>query len=354
MILSLILFLTLNAHATGTTCDRYSRPTPAVVADKLIHATTFLEKRAAQWVHEQGCISCHTVLPYVMGQFDATALNRDAFTQIDNLVRHRVQKFDSTPPWYDGSHASQSKATESVMNSLILAKIDQLKGATRASPETLLSFSKMRELQNADGSWSWLDWSLQPWESYQAAPFGASLAAMAIARSEAGHLPQFAGMIAKIRSYLKTTDQAAATHLWDRLCILLAEAELGSVIETSRVSAILKDLFDKQLDSGGWSMNDFGSWQKHGDQSCAKAQNADGYATAYGMFVLKSLKASGKIPTGLKTQLDSAYQGGLYWLITNQSSSGKWPSASLNSTNTFNQNLVEDAATGFGMAVLTN
>jgi hypothetical protein len=342
----LLLFITsVNSFA------QTSQPTPSPAA--LTATLNYIEPRAHTWISDHGCVSCHTILPYMVGRVTPDALNSTVYQEIIRLVSNRTQNFDAMDPWYYGDRAPESKATESVINSFILTQSDRAHGLTTPSALTNLAIAKMKQLQAADGSWLWLNFQLEPWESQNATPYGASLAAVTLARSSARTNPANAQMIQKLKTYLVRANQNSSTSLWAKASILWAESEFGGIISADDVSGTLTTLLSKQLPSGGWSMNQLGTWKKQGHQPAAGANTADGYASAYVTYVLKKLKASGRVPTRLSANLDASYTKALDWLVRSQNRNGYWESASLEMDDSFNQSLVEDAAAGFALAVIS-
>jgi hypothetical protein len=315
-------------------------------------AVGYLEPRVHEWMATKGCVSCHNALPYAVGRITPDAVNSSTFQEIEQLVTSRAQNFDSMEPWYAYEKADMSKATESVLNSLILTQIDTVRGRTTPSQATLLSFAKMKQLQREDGSWLWLNFELDPWENVTATAYGVSLAAVAVARSPIRNQVQYAQMISKMKAYLVKANQDPASSLWTRMSILWADSELGGILNPSDYASLLTDILSKQLPTGGFSENQFGNWKKQGTQVAAGEFEADGYASAYAEYVLKKVIASGRAPLRLTANLNSAYTRGLDWIVRSQNAQGYWESASVNVDDPFNQSLVEDAAAGFALAVI--
>ena len=326
--------------------------TPSTPAEN--SAIAYLEPRVHDWLSTRGCVSCHSVVPYTIGRITPDALQSTVYQEVITLVTDRTQNFDSMSPWYSGSHATQSKATESVLNALILTQYDITQGLTSPSAVTLQAFDKMKELQGSDGSWEWLDYGMEPWESHPATVYGVALASVAFARSGARFSPNYTGVIQNMTSYLVQAQMDPASSLWAKISILWAESEFGGILTKEQISDNLTTMLSKQLPSGGWSMNQLGSWKKFGTQAAAGDMTADGYASAYLAYVLKKLKASGKVPAELAANVDQAYSNALDWLVANQNAQGLWDSASLVQDAPFNRSLVEDAAAGFALAVFAD
>jgi squalene-hopene/tetraprenyl-beta-curcumene cyclase len=352
----LIFGLAIQAFAAGVPgpheCAELLLPAAEVTAARTILANAYLDGRAAGWVQQNSCISCHTVVPFVVGRSGAGALSGEAFKEVERLVSTRINAETPLPAWYGGTREHSSYATESVLNSLILSQIDTLKNVRRTSKITIKAFQRLKEMQNADGSWEWLDYSLQPWETHEAAPYGATLAAVAISRSPARAQPQFADMVRKMKAYLKASSANEHLSLWNRVSVLWANAEIKGVMSKAVVEKTLSELMAKQLPSGGFSMNHLGNWKKQGSFPEAGENTADGYASAYVLFILKQVNDHGQIPESLKPRFNAVFHDGINWLVDHETANGTWTSASLNSTDPFNRGLVEDAATGFALAVL--
>ena len=356
LISALLMFTACSGSANKPSVQSSSlaNKTFAKVASSKKSAFTYIESRAHEWVTERGCVSCHTVLPYAIGNMRSGATSAVAYQDILKLVTTRTQTFETSDPWYGDSRALQSKATESVLNAFILTQADTAQKLKTPSDITKLAFEKLKSQQSADGSWLWLDFEMEPWESVAATPYGASLAAVAFARSPLRTDPNYASVVQKIKTYLHTAHQDQTITLWSNISILWAESELGGILTSDEFSSILSDLISKQLPSGGWSMNHLGNWQKQGTQLAAGDMNADGYASAYLTYVLRKALASGRVPKALNKNVTSAYKSGIDWLLKNQNIQGYWESASLTVDDPYNQSLVEDAAAGFALGVLGN
>src|SRR5260370_12592656 len=138
------------------------------------------------------CISGHTTLPYALARpalreraGDAQISTREQ--RLLENVRTRVRRWTETAPYYGardthGAKAVESRATEAVLNALILADADARAG--RLSDDTRQAFDNMWALQQSagaqSGAWSWLRFGLDPWEGQHAEYFGAALAALAV------------------------------------------------------------------------------------------------------------------------------------------------------------------------------
>src|SRR6266700_226010 len=84
---------------------------------------------------------------------------------------------------------SESRATEAILNALILANRDAQTG--RLADDTRAALANVWALQmntgELSGAWAWLDFHYEPWESADAKPFGAALAALAMGMAPGGY-----------------------------------------------------------------------------------------------------------------------------------------------------------------------
>ena len=75
----------------------------------------------------------------------------------------------------------ESRGTEAVLNALILARALTPQQSRREPSESYATaLGVLWETQRSYGAWDWLDFGLEPFESVDAAYYGATLAALAI------------------------------------------------------------------------------------------------------------------------------------------------------------------------------
>jgi squalene-hopene/tetraprenyl-beta-curcumene cyclase len=338
-------------------------------------AAHYLDSRCQTWFEfERGhrgqgasstsCISCHTALPYCLGRPALQKLMQDSRAneleqkmlvhtamRVNNWAKLDMPAFQL---YYDSSDTKkkESRGTEAILYAVILSLHDRDLKLSSPSPVTKKAFTNLWELQIADGnrrgSWDWLNFGTEPWESEVAGYHGAALAAIAT-----GTCPGYyskgtdAALDAKVTlltSFLK--ENLAKQNLFNRLWALWASSALEGVLETKDREQIVADLFAKQRDDGGWSLSSLGSYSRK--DSSKEETGSDGYATG---LILHALQCSGI------QKSEPRVAKGLAWLSTNQKPDGSWGASSLNKKRdpeTHIGKFMSDAATGFAVLALSH
>ena len=138
---------------------------------------------------EERCLSCHTAIPYALARAALRRLSNDGTPtaheqRIAETAKLRVENARRKQPFYDDSEEKklESRGVESVLNAVILTHLDH-----NAEPDETLrrAMTRLWEAQRPDGAWDWLDFGLEPYETPDAAFYGATAAALA-AGSPAG------------------------------------------------------------------------------------------------------------------------------------------------------------------------
>ena len=340
-------------------------------------AAVYLDQREVAWRNWPGaardhgtfCISCHTVLPYVLSR---PALRPDVAEQVPSDgelkiltdVRERVRLWNQTEPYYkDAGYAdgkpAQSRGTEAVLNALILANHDAQE--QKLSPETETAFHIMWALQqtegDARGSWGWLTFGMEPWEANDSAYYGATLAAIAVGMAPENYRarPDIQPRLNLLREYLNRDIKKQSTI--NRVVLLWAGRKLPGLIDAEKQATIIKELRDSQHSDGGWELSSL-SWPN--DRSLhsliqsrlrwdwsRQDMRSDGYATALISYVLGQAGLSPNDPT---------LKRGLVWLAQSENSDGSWPSLSLikkRDPSSMPGHFMRDAATAYAVLALT-
>ncbi len=300
------------------------------------------------------CISCHTALPYALARPTLRgALAESGPSAVERAllddVEKRVGLWSQTQPYYRDM-AAASRSTESVLNALILANHDAREG--RRSASTQAALDNMWALQQTSGTesgaWLWIRFDNEPWEAYDSAYYGATLAALAAGMmpDEYRAQPRVRDAIARLRQYLNR-EFDAQTPL-NHVALLWASARLAGILDRERRQAIIDDIWNRQLPDGGWSAASLaGNWKF--EDGSPLVVRSDGYATGLVAFALEQ--------SGIASS-DPRLARGLAWLRSNQSRwNGRWTGYSLNRRHRawFNQasKFMDDAATAYAVLALS-
>jgi squalene-hopene/tetraprenyl-beta-curcumene cyclase len=232
-----------------------------------------------------------------------------------------VESYDAHQPLYDHSDSKkrESRGTEAVLNTLILASADAAQSRREPGIPTQQALKRLWETQRSDGAWDWLDFGLEPFETADGVYFGATLAALAV-----GSLPSSSVVrtidtrsgVERLRGYLK--ERYAAQSLFNRTWLLLASTRLKDLLTTAQRSALISEIQGRQREDGGWSLESMGSWRwsktsapfrPPGLTDATLLAQSDGYATGLIAYTLRQ--------TGLPVGQPSVSRG-LQWLRANQ------------------------------------
>jgi squalene-hopene/tetraprenyl-beta-curcumene cyclase len=351
---------------------------PALFAedsDWMRRAGQYLDNRAQAWFDfrsadrgtgatKTSCVSCHTLLPYALarpilrklaGQTQPTSHERSVLNQVRMRVEHWGE-LDS-PAYrllYDFSQQKkrQARGTEAVLNALILAFEDHQQGRKQPDAITRKAFANLWQTQvrtgEQAGSWDWLNFGLEPWESTEARFYGATMAAIAVGTAP-GYYTTGTDAVAEkgvtsLLVYLRS--RLAAQNLNNRIWMLWAGARLGGILTSEERSKTIEVIFAKQQPDGGWSLASLGSYPR---SAKAPADNtSDGYATGLVLHVLQTAGLTGK---------DARVARGLTWLRSHQANTGAWRTDSVNKDRdpaTHVGKFMSDAATAFAVLALSH
>lgn len=342
---------------------------------KMTEAAKYLDDRARVWLafssanRGEGetrttCISCHTAIPYLLARPALRKLTgTDAPTEHErNLLTHVKRRVDSwkdldTPPYklfydFDEAKKKESWGTEGVWNAVVLSFDDAHQGKGTPSDVTRRALANLWQVQTPTGddkgSWDWLNFGLEPWESKSARYHGAALAAIAVGTAPgyyiAGKDADLDAHVTSLSDYLKRG--LAKQNLFNRAFALWASCGLKETLKPEERQAIVKELFDKQQTDGGWSLPSLGTFVR--SDKTEQETTSDGYATGLVLHVLQ---------TAGMAKDEARIAKGLAWLRSNQAATGEWRTSSVNKKRdptTHVGKFMSDAATGYAILALSH
>jgi squalene-hopene/tetraprenyl-beta-curcumene cyclase len=338
-------------------------------------AAAYLDSREVWWQgwapaqkdHGTICISCHTVVPYAMARpslrqaADETAMSAPEKV-LTGSVEKRVGSWSQMAPFYSDRYgrdkAAQSRATEAVMNAVILASYDEHQGHLR--PITRTAFDEAWALQERAGDnaggWKWQDFNLAPWESWESGYQGAALLAVKAENAPDGYAaePGAAPSLERLREYL--TREYSSQPVMNQLYVLWASARSPGLLTAAQQKSLRAALQGLQQPDGGWALSSLDQRNRPQDSSwrwirkqlkiALKPPQSDGCATGLVVLILEE--------SGTSRQ-DPMLMHGLQWLERHQNADGSWSAESLNEKRDPQTDLgrfMTDAATGFAVMAL--
>ena len=344
-------------------------------------ATEYLDRRGADWFSFGGanrgqgpsassCISCHSLLPYALARPILRRLaNENAPTKLEAKIleqtKRRVANWDrlDVPSFqlfydFDDAKKKQSRGTEAVLNALVLSFDDRFQGREEPSDDTKQALSILWAAQITEGqhkgSWEWLNFGLEPWESDGARFLGATVAAIAVGAAPGNGLAGTDGDSEKrldsLRNYL--TKHYGSQNLHNRVWMLWASTSMAGLLTPQEKEKLIEQILAKQQASGGWSLGSLGDFAR--GEVKTLATTPDGYATGLNLHALQL--------AGL-TKQNPQVNKGLAWLRSNQDPTGAWRAASVNkhrspeSSNPAKAHVGKfmwDAATGYAVLALSH
>jgi squalene-hopene/tetraprenyl-beta-curcumene cyclase len=344
------------AHAA----DKPATTSPAWDRQAAAH---YLEGREAWWQswdraqkdHGTLCVSCHTQAPFALampslrrdlGQPQPSGTEQAMLASIQKRVHmwNEVQPFYSDAVYGAGKEV-ESRNAESVLNAVMLTSYDTPAG--RLSDTTRSAFDHAWTLQSTTGpdagAWVWQNFDYTPWESKESQYHWAALMAVAVAAAPDNYRsePAIAGHLAALLGYLQS--HYDAQPLLNKIVALRAAAQFPSLLTKPQRTALVDLLSTLQRPDGGWSLSDFGAWQRR-DKTPLETR-PDGYATAVTTLALEE--------NGIA---NAHVQRGRNWLIANQDkATGAWTAWSLNKNRDPESDagkFMSDAATGYAVLAL--
>ena len=314
------------------------------------------------------CISCHSLLPYALAPpvlrrlssqksptewetktLEQTRLRIANWSQLDEVEYQLFYDFDEPKK-------TQSRGTEAVLNTLILALDDRAEGRLQPSAATTKALSILWSTQLKTGahkgSWDWLNFGLEPWESGNSQFLGGTVAAIAVG-SIPGYRPtddDSREQLESLRAYLKS--HYASQNLHNRVWLLWASSGMDGLLTPREKEQLIEQIFARQQPNGGWSLGSLGDFTHV--EIKTPDPTPDGYATG---LILHALQLAGLPKDNLRVS------NGLTWLRQNQDPSGAWRAMSVNkkrspeSRDPAKANVGKfmwDAATGYAVLALSH
>src|SRR5258707_9730474 len=279
-------------------------PAPAVWRNQA--PANYLDARQTWWMHwpkaardhDTFCVSCHTVVPYLLARSALrSALAQPSLCPNEHKILENVQKrallWDALGPFYNDEKfgamkTAQSRGTESVLNALILASYETQEPSLR--PAAAKAFSSMWVLQQKTGekrgAWSWLNFHLEPWEADDSQFYGATLAAIAVAAATDDYRssPEIQPGLQLLSEYLQRGYETQSLN--NRVILLWASTKLPGILTPEQQNSLTSKLLSLQQPDGGWSLSSlFGPWRR--EDGTPLETKSDGSATRPMAFPLK-------------------------------------------------------------------
>jgi squalene-hopene/tetraprenyl-beta-curcumene cyclase len=338
-------------------------------------AADYLDRREIWWHDwppaqmDRGtvCISCHTVVPYAMirptlGQELHEAGTPAPENALMASVEKRVDHWSEVVPFYASSPALKtgSRATEAVLNAVILASDDAQHGHLRPITRTALREAwELQEKTGEDaGGWQWQNFDLAPWESAESPYQGAALLLLAVENAPDGYAgeAEVHEHLESLQEYLRR--QYAVQPLVNQLYILWSSSKTSRLLTVDQKNTLLETIRTYQHADGGWVLASLDPQKQHGADrwgrlkqrltDLARPVSSDGYAT--GLAVL-ALEESGT------SRQDQTVTRGLRWLEQHQGDDGSWQASSINTRRDQHSDIgrfMSDAATAYAVMALEN
>jgi hypothetical protein len=313
-------------------------------------AAQYLEARSDAWItsppsegNVKCAMSCHTTYPYLLAR---SALGAAVATPVADKARGlfaaRVAEGDEAIPFYGANgdaKTHESSGTEALLNAAALS-VDDLWSGKPLSVEARSAIDRMWSKQESDGSWAWLQFNLEPWETRN--DFGLVTGLLVASLLPAGTSPGQEAGVAKLVAQAQGRVGDMALH--DRVALLWvsgndwASGPKPLVLTGEQRAAIAAEIVARQLPDGGFSAGGWGS----GARAAIVASQSDGYATALASLALCH-------EPGHQPEVGRA----LGWLRTHQADDGSWPGQSVNSDYQLTRTFMTDASTAYAVLALT-
>jgi squalene-hopene/tetraprenyl-beta-curcumene cyclase len=309
----------------------YLRPSPdeprIPFSPKL--AYEYMEQGAVAWTAEWKCVACHTNGSYMVVRPLLTPQFGQPQKELRDFFVSELKDYSAVDP---AKLQSEVEPTQVVYIAAGLAIWDA-NVLHHLSPETVQALTLMFKMQRDTGDWYIEDDNNPPLESspYQLA----TVAARAIGNAP-GWLTQIRGTsvednVNRLENFLRAERKLQGDY--DRTDLLWASTELPGLLDSAQQNQLIQMIFSHQRPDGGWSIRNFALPEEWGKGNRAEKLRAelefpdppsDGHMTGLAIIALR--KAG--VPAS-----DPRIQRGISWLLTNQRSSGRWWTRSLNRDN---------------------
>ena len=306
----------------------YARPSPEEPRIPFTPrlAVDYMDQGAMAWTEERGCIACHSNGTYMMVRpLMSPELGAPQQGMHDFWVSELKTALAADPKQrngkFDGTEAVYLAAGLAIWDAHVLHHL---------SPETVQALDLMFQFQRPAGDWYIEDDVNPPFESspYQVA----TVAARAVANAP-GWLAQQHGTAAGshvelLKHYLRTPQKMQGDY--DRTDLLWTATEYPGLLDARQKHDLIAMIFAHQQFDGGWSLRSFALPEEWGRGTrAAKLRSelefgfpqSDGHMSGLAIIALR--KAG--IPSS-----DPRIRSGIQWLLSNQRSSGRWWTRSLN------------------------
>jgi squalene-hopene/tetraprenyl-beta-curcumene cyclase len=312
-------------HLKSVTYSRPSRVESKIPFSPQL-AVDYVEQGALAWTQEWKCVACHTNGSYMVVRPLLTPQLGQPQKELRDFFVTTLRDEQATDP---ADLRPELDSTQAVYVAAGLAIWDA-NVTHRLSPETAEALDMMFRLQRSDGDWTISDDNNPPLESkrYQLA----TVAARAVGNAP-GWLAQQRGtpIEAKVQLLEKLLrSESMLQGDYDRTDLLWASTELPGLLSARRQQELIQVILGHQKPDGGWSIRTFAQPDEWGKGNRAEKLRAeleitdppsDGHMTGLAIIALR--KAG--VPSS-----DPRIQRGVSWLLTNQRSSGRWYTRSLN------------------------
>lgn len=287
-------------------------------------ASHYLEIGAKGWSKNKSCVSCHTNGTYLLIRPELSKQLGPPSEEIREFFLTQLEEFREMP------EEKINRGTNPAGVIYIAAGLAQWDKHLNQeiSQETTEAIEFMLSLQQEKGTWS----SATCWPPFESSSYQlATMAAMALGDAP-GWQNQNSQSTAfqKLKTYLT---QTTPPHDYGKVLLLWASTRIPNLLKPKQTEEIIKMIRSKQHEDGGWAIRDFAKPEEWGQGNRAEKLKSepefhnppsDGHQTGLAVIVL--------LDAGVPVD-DPQIQKAVNWLKSNQRSSGRWWTRSLNTDN---------------------